>query len=149
MRPSHLPRAQRGFTMLEIIVVMLIVGLLATVVVQNLAGRVDEARVTKVKADLQSLEGALNLYKLDNFQYPSTEQGLRALAERPGLPPEPRNWRDGGYIPRLPLDPWGNPYQYLNPGEHGAIDLFSLGADGKAGGDGADADIGNWDPPKP
>lgn len=147
-RPNRL-RSQHGFTLLEIIVVIVIIGLLATVVVQNLAGEVDKARVTKAQADVRTLESALSMYKLDNFHYPTTEQGLRALSERPGSQPEARNWRTGGYITALPADPWGNPYQYLSPGQHGAIDVFSLGADGKVGGDGENSDIGNWDPQRP
>lgn len=149
LRPRPSVARQGGFTLLEIIVVIVIIGLLATVVVQNLAGEVDKARVTKAQADVRALESALNMYKLDNFHFPSTEQGLRALTERPNVPPEARNWRAGGYVTSLPQDPWGNPYQYLSPGQHGAIDVFSLGADGKAGGDGDDADIGNWDPQRP
>lgn len=142
-------RTQHGFTLLEIIVVIVIIGLLATFVVQNLAGEVDRARVTKAQADVRALESAINMYKLDNFQFPSTEQGLRALVERPNAAPEARNWRNGGYVTSLPQDPWGNPYQYLSPGQHAAIDVFSLGADGKLGGDGDAADIGNWDPQRP
>jgi len=154
MRPAAAPprtRARRhsGFTLLEVIIVIVIIGLLATVVVQNLSGEVDKARVTKAQADVRALESALNMYKLDNFAYPTTEQGLRALQQRPATPPEARNWRVGGYITALPQDPWGNPYQYLNPGQHGTIDVFSLGADGKVGGDGENADIGNWDPQRP
>ena len=140
-RPRH-----GGFTLLEIIIVIVIIGLLATFVVQNLAGEVDKARVTKAQADVRTLESALSMYKLDNFHYPATEQGLRALVERPTLPPEARNWRTGGYVTSMPMDPWGNPYQFLSPGQHGAVDVFSLGADGKFGGEGDDADIGNWDP---
>lgn len=146
LRPRLPVARQSGFTLLEIIVVIVIIGLLATVVVQNLAGEVDKARVTKAQADVRALESALNMYKLDNFHFPTTEQGLRALSERPNLPPEARNWRSGGYITALPQDPWGNPYQFLSPGQHGTIDVFSLGADGKVGGDGDNADIGNWDP---
>lgn len=131
--------------MLEIIIVIMIIGLLATFVVQNLAGEVDKARVVKAQADVRTIESALNMYKLDNFHYPSTEQGLRALIEQPTQPPEARNWRAGGYINSLPLDPWGNPYQYLSPGQHSAVDVFALGADGKVGGEGNDADVGNWD----
>lgn len=142
--PRNAP--QSGFTLLEVIIVIVIIGLLATVVVQNLAGEVDKARVTKAQADVRALESALNMYKLDNFHFPSTEQGLRALTERPVTPPEARNWRSGGYITALPADPWGNPYQYLSPGQRGAIDVFSLGADAKVGGEGDNADIGNWDP---
>jgi len=151
MSSTRTPRrcAQRGFTLLEIIVVVMIIGLLATVVMQNLSGRVAEARVTKAQADVRALEASLNMYKLDNFQFPSTEQGLRALVERPVAAPEARNWRDGGYVTSLPQDPWGNPYQYLHPGQHAAIDVFSLGADGKSGGDADAADVGNWDPQRP
>lgn len=145
-RPFRSRRAMRGFTLLEIIIVVVIIGLLASFVVQNLAGEVDRARLTKARADVRTLEAALNLYKLDSFQYPTTEQGLLALVERPTLPPEARNWRTGGYITSLPKDPWGNPYQYLNPGRRAGFDVFSLGADGKLGGEGEDAEIGNWDP---
>ena len=147
MRPRR--RRTDGFTLLEIIIVIAIIGLLASFVVQNLAGQVDKARLTKAQADVRALEAALNMYKLDNFQYPSTEQGLRALKEHPTLPPEARNWRAGGYVSSMPADPWGNPYQYLSPGQHGAFDVFSLGRDGKLGGEGEDADIGNWDPQRP
>ena len=142
-------RAAQGFTLLEIIIVVVIIGLLASFVVQNLAGEVDRARLTKAQADVRTLEAALNLYKLDSFQYPTTEQGLLALIERPAAAPEPRNWRNGGYVTSLPKDPWGNPYQYLNPGRHGGFDVFSLGADSKLGGEGEDAEIGNWDPSRP
>jgi general secretion pathway protein G len=148
-RPFRTQRAMRGFTLLEIIIVVVIIGLLASFVVQNLAGEVDRARLTKAQADVRTLEAALNLYKLDSFQYPTTEQGLLALVERPTLPPDPRNWRTGGYVNSLPKDPWGNPYQYLNPGRRGGFDVFSLGADGKLGGEGDDAEIGNWDPARP
>lgn len=148
-RPFRSRRAMRGFTLLEIIIVVVIIGLLASFVVQNLAGEVDRARLTKAQADVRTLEAALNLYKLDSFQYPTTEQGLLALVERPTLPPEARNWRTGGYITSLPKDPWGNSYQYLNPGRRGGFDVFSLGADGKLGGEGEDAEIGNWDPARP
>ncbi len=148
-RNHRLRRAARGFTLLEIIIVVVIIGLLASFVVQNLAGEVDRARLTKAQADVRTLEAALNLYKLDSFQYPTTEQGLLALVERPTMPPEPRNWRTGGYVTSLPKDPWGNPYQYLNPGRRGGFDVFSLGADGKLGGEGEDAEIGNWDPSRP
>lgn len=142
-------RRNLGFTLLEMIIVVAIIAILATVVVVNTSGRVEEARISKVKADLDGLETALNMYKLDNFSYPSTEQGLKALAQRPGGAPEARNWRTGGYVKRLPNDPWDRPYQYLNPGRHGAIDVFSLGADGALGGEGEDADVGNWDPNNP
>ncbi len=138
----HLAR-QRGFTLIEIMVVVIIIGLLAAVVVPQFLGRVDDARVAKARQDIQSLETALTLYKLDNFRFPTTDQGLKALAEKPN-DPAVRNWRPGGYLKRLNKDPWGNDYQYASPGSHGEFDLSSLGADGQAGGEGPDADIGNW-----
>ncbi len=137
-------RGVRGFTLIEVMVVVVILGILAAVVVPRIMDRPDTARITKARQDIRVLEGALNLYKLDNHFYPSTEQGLDALAQEPSGDPEPRNWKQGGYIDRLPLDPWGNPYQYLNPGAHGTIDIYSPGADGQLGGDGVAADIGSW-----
>ncbi|HWU69658.1 MAG TPA: type II secretion system major pseudopilin GspG [Stenotrophobium sp.] len=137
--------AQRGFTLIEIMVVVVILGILAAVVVPRIMDRPDVARVVKAKQDIRVLESALNLYKLDNFNYPSTQQGLQALVTKPSGDPEPKNWKAGGYIKSLPKDPWGNPYEYLQPGTHGEFDIFSLGADGKPGGDGVNADIGNWD----
>ena len=136
--------AQRGFTLIEVMVVVVILGILAAVVVPRVMDRPDQARTTKVQNDIRAMESALNLYRLDNFNYPTTEQGLRALVERPSGDAA-RNWRAGGYIDRLQRDPWGNDYQYLRPGRDGReFDLFSLGADGRPGGTGADADIGNW-----
>lgn len=135
--------AQRGFTLIEIMVVVIIIGLLAAVVVPQFLGRVDDARVAKARQDIQALETALTLYKLDNFKYPSTDQGLQALVEKPA-DPSVRNWRAGGYLKRAVTDPWGNAYQYLTPGEHGEYDLYSFGADGQPGGEGVNADIGNW-----
>ena len=137
-------RSERGFTLIEVMVVVVILGILAAVVIPRIMDRPDTARITKAKQDIRVLEGALNLYKLDNHFYPSTEQGLEALVQEPSGDPEPRNWKQGGYIDRLPVDPWGNPYQYLNPGAHGPIDIYSLGADGQLGGEGVAADIGNW-----
>ncbi|RJQ49578.1 MAG: type II secretion system protein GspG [Gammaproteobacteria bacterium] len=137
-------RTHSGFTLIEIMVVVVILAILATIVLPRVMSRPDEARITKAKQDIRTLEGALNLYKLDNFDYPTTDQGLEALAQKPGAPPEPRNWKQGGYIDRLPKDPWGEAYQYLNPGTHGAIDIYSLGADRQPGGEGNNADIGNW-----
>ncbi len=134
----------RGFTLIEIMVVVVILGILAAIVVPKVMDRPDSARITKAKQDIRALESALNLYKLDNFNYPSTDQGLEALAKKPSGTPEPRNWKQGGYIDRMPKDPWGNDYQYMQPGVHGDVDLFSLGADGRPGGDGINADIGNW-----
>lgn len=139
-RPSH----QRGFTLLEIMVVIVILGLLMSVVATNVLQNQDRAMVEKAKADIAVLEQSLDMYKLDNFVYPSTDQGLEALAEKPEIAPEPKNYRQGGYIKRLPEDPWGNPYQYIQPGEHGQFDLYSLGADGEEGGDDLASDIGNW-----
>ncbi len=135
---------QGGFTLIEVMVVIVILGILAAVVVPRIMDRPDTARIAKVKQDIRTLESALNLYKLDNFTYPSTDQGLEALVKKPSGEPEPRNWKEGGYIDRLPKDPWGNDYQYLNPGVHGPIDIYSLGADGQEGGEGINADIGNW-----
>jgi general secretion pathway protein G len=138
-------RERRGFTLIEVMVVVVILGILAALVVPNIMGRPDEARVTKTRQDLRAIESALELYRLDNFNYPSTDQGLEALVEKPAGAPEVPNWKEGGYLDRLPRDPWGNPYQYLNPGEHGAIDLYSFGADGTRGGERMNADIGNWE----
>jgi general secretion pathway protein G len=137
-------RADDGFTLLELMVVVVILSILALVVVPRVIDRPDQARAARVQADIAILENALKLYKLDNLRYPSTEQGLQALVEKPSRDPVPANWAGNGYVDRLPNDPWGNPYQYLAPGVKGEIDLFSYGADGNSGGDGMDADIGNW-----
>jgi general secretion pathway protein G len=134
---------QRGFTLIEIMVVVIIIGLLAAVVVPQFLGRVDDARIAKAKQDIQALETGLTMFKLDNFSYPTNEEGLKALVEKPN-DPNVKNWRSGGYLKRLPKDPWGNDYQYQYPGTHGDIDIFSFGADGQAGGEGVNADIGNW-----
>jgi len=135
---------EAGFTLIEIMVVVVILGILAAVVVPRIMDRPDQARRTKAAQDIRILENALRLYRLDNFFYPSTEQGLEALVVRPTTPPEPRRWKEGGYVDRLPRDPWGSEYQYLNPGQHGEIDIFSYGADGRPGGEGVNAEIGNW-----
>jgi general secretion pathway protein G len=135
---------QRGFTLLEVMIVVVILGILAVLVVPKIISRPDEARVMAAKQDIESLMQGLKLYRLDNQRYPITEQGLQALAVRPTTAPLPLNWKAGGYVERLPKDPWGNPYQYLNPGVHGEIDVFSLGADSAPGGEGNDADIGSW-----
>ena len=137
-------RAQGGFTLLEIMVVVVILGILAALVVPKIISRPDEARVIAAKQDIASLMQALKLYRLDNQRYPTTEQGLQALVTKPTTAPIPPNWKPEGYLERLPTDPWRNPYQYLAPGLHGEIDIFSLGADGAPGGEGNDADIGSW-----
>jgi len=135
---------QRGFTLLEVMVVVVILGILAALVVPKIISRPDEARAIAARQDIASLMQALKLYRLDNQRYPSTEQGLQALVARPASAPLAPNWKTGGYVERLPKDPWGNPYQYLNPGVHGELDVFSLAADGAPGGEGNDADIGSW-----
>jgi len=137
-------RGQRGFTLLEVMVVVVILGILAALVVPKIISRPDEARVIAAKQDIASLMQALKLYRLDNQRYPTTEQGLQALLAKPSTAPIPLNWKPDGYIERLPKDPWGNPYQYLNPGVRGDIDVFCYAADGAPGGDGNDADIGSW-----
>ncbi len=133
-----------GFTLMEILIVVVILSILAIMVVPQFMDQPDKARVARAKADIQALQTALAMYKLDNFRYPSTAQGLQALVSKPAGQPEARNWKPGGYLQQLPNDPWGNPYQYLNPGTHGEIDIYSFGADGQPGGEGVDADIGNW-----
>ncbi len=137
-------RRNRGFTLIEIMVVVVILGILAAVVVPRIMDRPDDARIAKARQDIRVLESSLNLYKLDNFNYPSTQQGLEALVSQPSGEPQARNWKSGGYIKALPKDPWGNDYQFLSPGVKGEIDIFSLGADNRPGGEGAAADIGNW-----
>ena len=134
--------SQRGFTLIEIMVVVVIIGLLAAIVAPNLIGNIDRAAVNRARADIRSIETALNLYRLDNFGYPSTDQGLEALVNHPGETAAP-NWK--AYLRNLPSDPWSQPYQYVHPGQQGEFDLFSFGADGEQGGEDIDADIGNWD----
>ena len=137
-------RAQAGFTLIEIMVVIVIIGLLSTFVVLNVLPSQDQAMVEKAKADISLLEQAVDMYRLDNLTYPSTEHGLDALVAPPDNLTNPDRYREGGYIRRLPADPWGSPYQYVYPGEHGTFDIYSLGANGRLGGEGQDADIGNW-----
>lgn len=139
-------RLARGFTLVEIMVVVVIIGILGALVVPKLLGRTGESRVTAAKVDIATLMGALKLYKLDNQRYPTTEQGLQALIAKPTTGPAANGWKSGGYVDKLPKDPWGNPYQYLSPGVKSTeLDLYSLGADGQPGGVGEDADVGNWD----
>jgi general secretion pathway protein G len=136
-------RWQRGFTLIEIMVVVVILGLLAAIVVTQTVGKVDDARVAKAKQDIRQYETALTMYKLDNFRYPTSEQGLDALAHKPA-DPTLVHWRDEGYVKRVSKDPWGHDYVYESPGSHGEVDIYSLGADGQPGGEKANADIGNW-----
>ncbi|WP_200843414.1 type II secretion system major pseudopilin GspG [Pantoea sp. 18069] len=133
---------QRGFTLIELMVVLVIIGVLGALIVPNLLDRADDARRTAARTDITNLMQALKLYRLDNQRYPTTEQGLQALVARPTSGPQPNNWKP--YVEKLPNDPWGNPYQYLNPGIKGEVDVMSLGADGQPGGEGNDADIGSW-----
>ena len=136
---------QRGFTLIEIMVVVVIMGILAALVVPKLMGRTDDARIIAAKQDIATVMQALKLYKLDNQHYPTTEQGLLALIVKPTAGPKANGWKSGGYLDKLPKDPWGNPYQYLSPGFKGEIDVISLGGDGQLGGTDNDADIGSWD----
>ena len=136
---------QRGFTLIEIMVVVVIIGVLGAIVVPQFMSRPDQAKVTAARTDIQAISTALEMYRLDTFSYPSTQQGLEALVTRPSGTPLARNWNPQGYLKSLPVDPWGTPYQYLNPGSHSAgYDLFSFGADGVQGGEGFATDIGNW-----
>jgi len=141
MKRSRTP----GFTLLEVLVVVAILAILAAIVVPRIMDRPDEARRVAAKADTAAIVQALKLYRLDNGNYPQTDQGLAALVQKPTTNPVPPNWKQGGYLDKLPKDPWGRDYQYLNPGVRGEIDVFSLGADGARGGEGNNADIGNWD----
>ena len=137
-------KRSEGFTLIEIMVVLIIIGLLAGIIVPKLMGRTEEAKRTKTAVQIRNLQSAIDLYRLDKGSYLSTEQGLRALVEKPAIGEIPRNWKDGGYIDKIPKDAWGNIYGYISPGLHGDYDLYSYGADGDEGGDGKDADIQSW-----
>lgn len=141
--PPRPRTAHRGFTLIEIMVVVVIIGLLAAIVAPNIIGRIDQAAATRVKNDIRQVESALQLYRLDNFKYPSTDEGLEALVTKPSDVSAP-NWKPGGYLPRVPKDPWDKAYLYRAPGQQGEIDVYTLGADGQEGGEGVNADIGNW-----
>ncbi len=144
-RSARSARTRRGFTLIEILVVIVILGVLAALIVPNVMQRPDEARVTVAKSDIAAIMQALKLYRLDNQRYPTAEQGLAALVTKPEVPPVPPNWKSGGYLEKIPKDPWGRPYAYLNPGVRSEVEVMSFGADGQTGGSGIDADIGSWD----
>jgi general secretion pathway protein G len=135
---------QAGFTLIEVMVVIAIIGIMASLIVPRIMSKPDEARVIAAKQDIGTIVQALKLYRLDIGRYPTSQQGLQALVEKPSVEPVPQNWKPGGYLEKLPKDPWGNTYQYTNPGTHAEIDVFSFGADNKPGGAGFDADLGNW-----
>jgi general secretion pathway protein G len=137
-------RASRGFTLIELLVVLVIIGVLAALIVPNVLDRAEDARVTAARTDVNNLMQALKLYKLDNQRYPTAEQGLQALLTKPTAPPVPPNWKP--YLDQLPNDPWGKPYVYINPGVKAEVDVMSFGADGQAGGEGKNADVGSWQP---
>lgn len=136
---------QGGFSLIEIMVVVIIIGLLASIVAPAVLDRADDARLQKVQADFKAIQTALKLYRIDNYVYPSSAQGLEALVEKPTVAPEPRNWKQGGYLDELPRDPWGEPYQYLSPADDREYDIYTRGADGVTGGEDQNADISVWD----
>ncbi|MFO7929982.1 MAG: type II secretion system major pseudopilin GspG [Desulfosalsimonas sp.] len=140
-------KSRPGFTLIELMVVIVILSILAVYMMPRIMGRPEQARRMKAKVDIQSLETALKLYKLDNGRYPTTEQGLEALVRKPDSGPDPRDWREGGYVEkgRISKDPWGNEYEYISPGNHGDYDIISYGADGEPGGEGEDADVNSWE----
>ena len=143
-RVHYIYSSPRGFTLIEIMVVIVILGILAALIVPRIMDRPDQARIVKVEQDIKAIESALKLYRLDNHAYPSTDEGLEVLVVKPEGSTTNKTWKDGGYLDRIPVDPWGTVYQYLNPGVHASIDIYSLGADRQPGGEGMDADIGNW-----
>lgn len=145
IKPMAYPGRLRegGFTLIEIMVVVVILGILAALVAPNVISRIDDAQINRARVDIQAIESALHLYRLDNFKYPTTDQGINALVNKPA-DPSIRNWRAGGYLDKIPSDPWGIEYQYLYPGQNAEFDIFTLGADGQPGGEGINADIGNW-----
>lgn len=145
-RGLGLKRRASGFSLIELLVVLVILGLLVSIVAPNVLDQADQARVKKVQADFTAISTALKIYRLDNFAYPSTDQGIEALVTKTSIDPVPRNFKQSGYLDEVPLDPWGRPYQYLSPAEYGSgeFDLFTYGADGVSGGEGQNADIGNW-----
>lgn len=137
-------KQQEGFTLIEVMIVVVILGILASIVVPKIMGRPDEARATRTLQDIRAISAALDLYRLDNFSYPTTDQGLEALVTKPANLPQGAHWKQGGYLDQLPVDAWGKPYYYMQPGTHGEFDLYSFGADGLEGGTEASADISNW-----
>ncbi|MPV85666.1 type II secretion system major pseudopilin GspG [Ostreibacterium oceani] len=139
-----MPACQRGFTLIELVVVIAIIAVMAGIVVTKMVDKPGEARAVAAAADITAISQALQLYKIDNFVYPSSDQGLQALVEKPTLPPVPKNYATSGYLSKLPKDPWGNDYIYLSPGQHGDFDLYSFGADGVVGGEGENADVVSW-----
>jgi general secretion pathway protein G len=147
MKREQFNGRQSGFSLVEILVVLVIMGLLVSIVAPNVMDRADSARIQKAQADFKAIQTALKLYRIDNYMYPTSEQGLEALVTRPTMAPVPRNWRNGGYLDSLPMDPWGRPYLYLSPGQSHEYDIYTLGADGVTGGEGQNADISVWDQP--
>jgi general secretion pathway protein G len=141
MKSLKAMKTQKGFSLIEIMVVLIIIGVITAGVGARFLGKADQARVDQAKVDFSTIEKALKLYRLDNYRYPTNEQGLEALIEKPTVDPLPRQWQDGGYLDSLPVDPWGNPYVYISPGEQGDYDLYSLGADGQSGGEEFDKDL--------
>jgi general secretion pathway protein G len=142
-RSTRPGRVEAGFTLIEIMVVVVIIGLLAAMIAPQIMGRLSQAEVTRARQDIRAIETALNVFRLDNYRYPTTDEGLQALVTNPGEAAAP-NWQRGGYLKSIPLDPWRRPYLYLNPGQRGDFDIYTLGADGQEGGEDNNADIGNW-----